>query len=221
MAQIFRAYKFEIPVLIRNYGNFGHHQRYQCNLYDALHIPSNATHKEIKDAYIKLSKELDRSQMHPDSGGKGSHAEFVKINEAYRVLSKMNKRREYDRSLKYNVSYSNFSEHSNYQYTQRDYQRYWDSNLKNNSNIHWDRNKQNLARSVMLCVAIMFFGTIIQVLLLQKSLVFDRQALLERSAQYQTEYEEIKKEAKHKTMEEQLQRILDLSKQYGVGPYAK
>lgn len=217
MVQIFRAYKFEIPVLIRNYGNYGHHQRYQCNHYDVLHIPSNATHKEIKDAYIKLSKE-----MHPDSGCKGSHAEFVKINEAYRVLSKMNKRQEYDRSLKYNnVSHPNFSKHNSYQYTQRDYQRYWDTNLKNNSNVHWDRSEQNLARSVMMCVAIMIFGTLIQVLLLHKSLVFDRKALLERSAQYQAEYEKIKREAKHKTMEEQLQRILELSKQYGVGPYAK
>ncbi|XP_076685968.1 uncharacterized protein LOC143377976 isoform X2 [Andrena cerasifolii] len=217
MAQIFRAYRFEIPVLIRNYGNYGHHQRYQCNHYDVLHIPSNATHKEIKDAYIKLSKE-----MHPDSGSKGSHAEFVKINEAYRVLSKMNKRQEYDRSLKYNnVSYQNFSEHSSYQNAQCDYQRYWDANMRNNSNIYWDRKEQNLARSVMMCLGIMFFGTIIQVLLLQKSLVFDRQALLDKSAQYQTEYEEIKREAKHKTTEEQLQRILELSKQYGVGPYAK
>ena len=217
MAQIFRAYKLEIPVLIRNYGNFGHHQRYQYNLYDALHIPSNATHKEIKDAYIKLSKE-----MHPDSGSKGSHADFVKINEAYRVLSKTNKRQEYDKSLKYNnVSYQNFSEHSNYQYTQRDYQRYWDTNWRNNSNIHWDHNEQNLARSVMLCVAIMVFGTLIHLLLLLKSLVFDKQALLEKSAQYQAEYEEIKKQGKHKTTEEQLQRILELSKQYGVGPYAK
>lgn len=63
--------------------------------------------------------------MHPDNGSKGSHANFVKINEAYRVLSKMNKRQEYDRSLKYNnVSYPNFSEHSSCRYTQRDYQRY-------------------------------------------------------------------------------------------------
>ena len=159
--------------------------------------------------------------MHPDSGNKGSHAEFVKINEAYRVLSKMNKRREYDRSLKYNVSYSNFSEHSNYQYTQRDYQRYWDTNWRNNSNVHWDSNKQNLARSVMLCIAIMVFGTLIQVLIILKSLIFDREALLKKSAQYQAEYEEIKKQGKLKTTEEQLQRILDLSKQYGVGPYAK
>lgn len=67
----------------------------------------------------------------------------------------------------------------------------------------------------------MLFGTIIQVLLLQKSLVFDRQASLEKSAQYRIEYEKIKEEAKHKTTEEQLERILELCKQYGVGPYAK
>ncbi|KOC70562.1 Chaperone protein DnaJ, partial [Habropoda laboriosa] len=67
------------------------------NYYEVLGVSTNATKKEIKDAYIKLSK-----QMHPDNSSKGNHADFVKINEAYNVLSKTKTKQYYDLDLKYN-----------------------------------------------------------------------------------------------------------------------
>lgn len=43
--------------------------------------------------------------MHPDKstkGDKASHDDFIKINEAYNILSKDDSRREYDSALLYN-----------------------------------------------------------------------------------------------------------------------
>lgn len=42
-------------------------------------------------------------QMHPDTSGRDSHAEFVEINQAYLVLSKKYSRNRYDISLQYNT----------------------------------------------------------------------------------------------------------------------
>ncbi|XP_053134639.1 dnaJ homolog subfamily C member 4 [Hemicordylus capensis] len=61
--------------------------------YDLLGIKPDATLEEIKEAFFRKSK-----QLHPDSnlGNPGLHSEFVKLNEAYRVLRKESSRRHYD-----------------------------------------------------------------------------------------------------------------------------
>lgn len=61
----------------------------QNNYYDLLEINSNASKKEIKDAYKKLAL-----KNHPDKGGDSE--KFRKISEAYEVLSDDNKRSKYD-----------------------------------------------------------------------------------------------------------------------------
>lgn len=42
--------------------------------------------------------------MHPDCGNKGSHDDFIKLNEAYSVLSKKDTKHYYDIEVKYNDS---------------------------------------------------------------------------------------------------------------------
>lgn len=68
--------------------------------YATLDVQKNATSKEIKQAYYKLSK-----QYHPDVN-KESHAEekFKKIQEAYHVLGDVNKKYDYDLSLDVGIS---------------------------------------------------------------------------------------------------------------------
>ncbi|KAL4237369.1 DnaJ molecular chaperone y domain [Mactra antiquata] len=65
--------------------------------YAVLGLTDKATQKEIREAYIELSK-----KEHPDqnTADKKSHERFVKINEAYNVLSKESSRLEYDNLLK-------------------------------------------------------------------------------------------------------------------------
>lgn len=65
--------------------------------YDVLELKPDCDAKEIRIAFIKLSK-----VHHPDaaSSDTSTHADFVKINEAYSILSKPETRREYDISLR-------------------------------------------------------------------------------------------------------------------------
>lgn len=53
--------------------------------YDILEISQDSSSKEIKEAFVKLSK-----QYHPDTSEdpKHAHEKFIKISEAYNVLSK-------------------------------------------------------------------------------------------------------------------------------------
>ena len=48
--------------------------------YSVMGVSRDATRAEIKKQYYKLAREC-----HPDKGG--SHEEFIKINEAYELLS--------------------------------------------------------------------------------------------------------------------------------------
>ncbi|EZA52846.1 hypothetical protein DMN91_012045 [Ooceraea biroi] len=92
MAQFLRVCKSEAYCIIRHHGT----QRCQQNYYEILNVSPDASQKEIKQAFIRLSK-----QLHPDVCGKHSHVEFTKLNEAYSTLGKESTRREYDFNLKY------------------------------------------------------------------------------------------------------------------------
>ncbi|MFZ2187673.1 MAG: molecular chaperone DnaJ [Candidatus Moraniibacteriota bacterium] len=58
--------------------------------YEILGVAKNASEDEIKKAFRKLAH-----QHHPDKGG-GDEKKFKEINEAYQVLSKKDKRSQYD-----------------------------------------------------------------------------------------------------------------------------
>lgn len=79
------------------------HQRWVsltvCNKkshYEVLGLKKDASPSEIKDAFLRLSKEYhpDLNQTDPHT-----HEKFVKLHNAYQVLSKPQSRREYDVSI--------------------------------------------------------------------------------------------------------------------------
>lgn len=59
------------------------------SLYDILGVSKNASPKEIRKAYLNLSKTL-----HPDKGG--DEEDFKSLGEAYRILSDVGLRKSYD-----------------------------------------------------------------------------------------------------------------------------
>ena len=63
------------------------------NYYRILGISKDATQKDIKKAYRRLAR-----RFHPDlnPGDKSAEARFKNINEAYEVLSDVEKRKKYD-----------------------------------------------------------------------------------------------------------------------------
>lgn len=214
MAQIFRVYKSEIPILVRVYGNHGYHRRYQSNYYEVLGVPSNATQKEIRDAFIKLSK-----KMHPDCNGKGSHVDFVTINEAYMVLSKAGKRQEYDINLKCNNIYNtnSFRQNEYYQSKSNNFGRYgfrdWEYQ-EENVQKHW-QDCQYTARSFAVCLALMFVGVFVHIILTRNFKIIK----LQKDAEFQQAYNKTKENTEGKTREEQIQCIIELSKKYGFDSY--
>ncbi|KAI9332150.1 DnaJ domain-containing protein, partial [Zopfochytrium polystomum] len=84
------------PAHLRLYTSSSSSKRTE-NFYELLELPSrNADQKAIKSQFYKLSM-----KYHPDRNPNddAAHTKFIKLNEAYRTLSKENTRREYDRSL--------------------------------------------------------------------------------------------------------------------------
>jgi len=73
----------------------------RTNHYKTLGLEQSCSTKDIRDAFVKLSKEV-----HPDRNPKdfASHAKFVELNEAYTVLAKPEARWQYDLSLTRTVS---------------------------------------------------------------------------------------------------------------------
>nr|XP_034189761.1 dnaJ homolog subfamily C member 4-like [Osmia lignaria] len=179
MAQICRMNKSEVPVLIRILNsNYRCCKRHKTNYYDVLRIPQDATQKEIKEAFIRLSKE-----MHPDCGNKGSHDDFIKLNEAYSVLSKKDTKHYYDFEVKYNDS-ANCDFHSHRFYNFNDL-----CEVQNNEQFGKDK-----AKVLGVCVAIMIFGTIMQLIRIKMWSDFNKRAAAERNLKRELEYQNFKEQ---------------------------
>lgn len=69
--------------------------------YEVLQIPRTATADQIKKAYLRLCKEV-----HPDRNRltRESNNNFIRLNEAYKILSKPHEKREYDRKLNMGIN---------------------------------------------------------------------------------------------------------------------
>ncbi|KRZ93673.1 Uncharacterized protein T08_11889 [Trichinella sp. T8] len=84
------------------------------NLYDILGVSRHASLKQIKRAFVDLSK-----KYHPDvnKGDRTCSSRYVKIVEAYSILSKPESRRKYDAELHaQNYSHENRERPSNKNY---------------------------------------------------------------------------------------------------------
>ena len=73
--------------------------------YALLEVPSSASMEEIKKAYRKKAKEyhpdMNEAKIQDNPRLKNYYNEtMAKINEAHEVLSDLDKRREYDRTLR-------------------------------------------------------------------------------------------------------------------------
>ena len=79
------------------------------NYYNTLGLRNTATAKEIKLAYYRISKEV-----HPDKGG--DEDEFKKITDAYKVLSSVKDRSEFDTKSKFGSSYDELTEYLDFEF---------------------------------------------------------------------------------------------------------
>ncbi|KAK7922442.1 hypothetical protein WMY93_009344 [Mugilogobius chulae] len=157
---------------------FSQSQRYRksVNHYELLGVKSDATLEEIKNAFFDKSK-----KVHPDSDPSNPelHSQFVKLNEAYRVLSKDKSRKEYDLKLGYPYSAhqtygSNYShtEHGNKFSSEAENQRYWEqfrqSNAHNMSTEAWQKRRTQNLRVLGYCIIAMMLSVGFHYLLFRK-----------------------------------------------------
>ena len=66
--------------------------------YAALDVSTSSTQKEIKDSFIRLSKQF-HPDLQPDNQVEQATERFQKIAEAYEVLGDPARKKEYDASL--------------------------------------------------------------------------------------------------------------------------
>ncbi|XP_053980525.1 dnaJ-like protein MG002 homolog [Hylaeus volcanicus] len=207
MAHIFRMYKSEMSIIVRNYGNYKVSQRSQRNHYEILRISENATQKQIRAAYIKLSKE-----MHPDVGNKGSHNDFVKINEAYSTLSKTEDRMQYDMNLRYNNTSHNQNSSNRYNYYHN-----MGVEFKPGDTPRETRRANSIPMSRKTIRNIIIFF-VINVLLAVTSQILiavsAREDMRRRSKLYEIEYQQMKENATKNTLLEQMDYLYELQKHY-------
>lgn len=155
---------------------FSHSNAYRkpVNHYELLGVKSDASIEEIKNAFFDKSKKL-----HPDSdpSNPSLHSQFVKLNEAYRVLSKERSRKEYDIKLRhpyngnqafgFTTDYTNRASSEAYENI-----RYWEqfrqSHSYDTSAERWQKRRSRNLRLVGYCIIAMVLSVGLHVLFFSK-----------------------------------------------------
>jgi len=70
------------------------------SLYQVLALQSNATHRQVKTAYIQLAKIYHPDVIKKQQGAAATNEQWLKITKAYEILGDQAKRREYDNEQK-------------------------------------------------------------------------------------------------------------------------
>lgn len=139
--------------------------RSSTSYYDLLGVKTDASLEEIKTAFFEKSK-----KVHPDRdlSNPSLHSQFVKLNEAYRVLSKEGSRREYDLRLKHHYtgeqSFRPTSRYTSNPSAEMDERiRYWEQfrHAQDFSEEQWERKKKTNLRHVGYCLAAMLFSIVV------------------------------------------------------------
>lgn len=180
--------------------------------YDILKVSPTCTSKEIRDAFIILSK-----QNHPDKhlNDPSMHEKFVQINEAYSTLINPSKRRAYDLTLyhkrKLNAPYDNSytTERKSSAYSDTFHQRASSRGSSYTSNtgneyykdpFSWQtydsksyRDAQSNPKGfkrysnsavVSLLISFTVVGVILQLLAIRSSFISNQEKMLEKSREY-------------------------------------
>ncbi|KAI5643306.1 dnaJ domain-containing protein [Phthorimaea operculella] len=189
--------------------------------YDVLGLRKNCTEKDIKDAFIKLSKEY-----HPDKN-KDANAQqhFVRIVEAYNVLSKSSSRSQYDHTMQspyQNASSSGYYRaHSYARYSEPPpnyYNYYYEAQQKRRQNArqagtpyYGDLGVMKIPKYVLvlLCFGIATIGTVLQVFVIREMYVVQKRQALERSRHLSEELDRVRQAAEGKTNEMQTRLLLE------------
>ncbi|XP_063707539.1 dnaJ-like protein 60 [Culicoides brevitarsis] len=166
------------------------------NHYDVLNLKKDCTDKEIRESFVKLSKE-----HHPDTNASiKDGSQFAKVMEAYKVLGKTASRQAYDDSLKFNYVEHNgqiFRPHKHgFHEPQTDHD--------------WTRGGRRFSNKyvVYFCLIGVSIGVIAQYFAIRYAAAYQRKKVDEKSAKISAQYRAIKAEAEKYGTKVQLERLL-------------
>ena len=185
------------------------------NHYEVLGISRSASKKEIRAAFLRLSKE-----HHPDVS-QNDGGDFIQISEAYSTLIDSEKRSFYDHKLNTidayvrNVGNSRYAGSHGYTTHQPWYVRtpwptegeYTNNNGKGFTNFEqsvWARERPNHGRVVKYLVLLMFLATCVHSFRIHWAHKEFQRASEEESRKNHLIYNKVRETAKSRTLEEQL-----------------
>ncbi|KAJ0002902.1 hypothetical protein NQD34_008051 [Periophthalmus magnuspinnatus] len=186
--------------------------RKSLNHYELLGVKSDATLEEIKNAFFDISKKVhpDRDPSNPEL-----HSQFVKLNEAYRILSKDKSRKEYDLKLRHPYN-AHQTYGSDFKYTHpgnkfsseaNENQRYWEqfrqSNAHNMSTEAWQKRRTQNLRVLGYCIIAMVLSVGVHYLLFRKLEEIHTNYMDEKDRVITAIYNEAKERARVNSFEKQ------------------
>lgn len=129
-------------------------------------------------------------QLHPDTSGKQGHADFVRLNEAYKILGKENTRRQYDFILKYDRYNPSYTHNSH----DRQYGSQWEYEVRT-AGGPWPPPQREPNAYFGLLIALACFGLgLFQFIFMFYSMKV-RKIVILRNAQIEYEYQQIRDSA--------------------------
>lgn len=191
--------------------HMGNRYAHQINHYEVLKLKSTCTPKEIREAFIRLSKEL-----HPDVNASGvnqkaNEQSFVQLLEAYKVLSKIDTRASYDYEISLRTRLSQPQVRPDPQNLQN---QHWYPNPSNYQTPDPDSyygikgiRKVSNWTIVFYCGVFMILGIIVQTFAISKSFTFKREQLDEFSRKNALVLANARAEAESHGNEAQIERM--------------
>ncbi|XP_055546005.1 dnaJ-like protein 60 [Wyeomyia smithii] len=177
---------------------------HRLNHYEVLNLNPSCTSKEIRDAFIRLSKEL-----HPDTKTNTNkrtvnEKSFVQLLDAYKVLSKPEARASYDHELFLQARAAGHQ--TQYQSWQPDTTKYHDADPKSYYGIKGIEKVSNW-KIMLICLIFMLIGVSIQMIAINKSFTFNRDQLDEISRKSAVMHAEVRAEAESRGNDAQIERM--------------
>ncbi|XP_022827023.1 dnaJ-like protein 60 [Spodoptera litura] len=187
------------------------------NHYEVLNLRRNCSDKEIKEAFIQMSKEF-----HPDKNKDvRAQEKFVRILEAYNVLGKPNSRAQYDNMIEIETSGSSYmyrphvphNVRKNPQYSSyyETYARTSSRNENTNNNYYGVSGVKKLPNYVIIamCTGVALIGVFLQVFVIRNSYVAQRKQAQEKSQRLAEELDKVRAAAQTNGNELQTRLLLD------------
>lgn len=189
------------------------------NHYEVLNLRKNCSDKEIKEAFIQMSKEF-----HPDKNKDvRAQEKFVRIVEAYNVLGKPSSRAHYDNMIEIETTGSSYVYRSHVAHNIRrnpQYSYYYEShartsnrttNENTNNNFYGVAGIKKLPNYVIIamCTGVALIGVFLQVFVIRNLYIAQRKQAQEKSQRLAEELDKVRAAAQTNGNELQTRLLLD------------